>query len=99
MKRAPTGGPGAEPVAARVAEPVALLAQARCDDPRPLRHGALIGWLDWIRRPVRRGSALDPALPVSRVQHLLSALEQDEALAAQVEKKLAVKGYVTRYYP
>ena len=72
MKRAPTGGPGAEPVAARVAEPVALLAQARCDDPRPLRHGALIGWLDWIRRPVRRGSALDPALPVSRVQHLLA---------------------------
>ena len=92
MKRAPTGGPGAEPVAARVAEPVALLAQARCDDPRPLRHGALIGWLDWIRRPVRRGSALDPALPVSRVQHLLSALEQDEALAAQVAAALAQVG-------
>ncbi len=69
-----------------------LLAGADADAPRPQRHLWLIELLDWLRRPVRRGAALDPALPLSRVAQLLERLEQDAPLRARVLALLARVG-------
>lgn len=72
--------------------PTQLLQPATAPASRPQRHLWLIELLAWLRKPVRRGAALDPALPLSRLQSLLTTLAQDPALRERVRAQLAAIG-------
>jgi site-specific recombinase len=74
------------------ADALALLQRADLEAPRPQRHLWLIELLAWLRKPVRRGARLDPALPLSRCQALLAALEHDPLLRERVRAQLAAIG-------
>ncbi len=76
----------------RPTDALALLQRADFEAPRPQRHLWLIELLGSLRRPVRRGAALDPALPLSRLQALLNALAKDDALRQRVVAQLAAIG-------
>ena len=59
------------------------------DAPRAQRHLALVQLMDWVRRPVRPGAPLDPALPISRLRELLQRLGAEPAQAAHLQGFLA----------
>jgi len=73
-------------------EATALLARLDPEAPRAERHLWLIELLAWIRRPVRRGAAIDPALPLSRLKTWLDRLEQEPALRQRLRDLLCAVG-------
>ncbi len=62
-----------------------LLAALAPDAPRAQRHLALVQLLDWVRRPVRNGALLDPALPISRLRALCEHLDAAPAEQARLQ--------------